>query len=227
MRLLYFIDLSMIKQKLTIFCIGFAASLFGISNSAKAVSIGYSLSINNPVFSTSNGINNVPDFRLENISGLSEGVQITALTLTIGNTNYNYDFVRASSDLSDPGSDLEFTINTPDLENNTIGTDAIDYNFKGFDPGDIFQFEADVDKDGIPGTIENDYRNALFPNALLTVGFSNDTTLSQTLNPVDPSLNSYRFTQKVSLPETATILSSFLVLGLGAVMLRKRRHAVG
>ena len=142
----------------------------------------------------------------------------------VGSDEIDYDFV-ASQSASDPGSDLVPTLITPDLLNNAVGSDEIDYDFVGFDPGDIFQFEADVDRD--VSSLAEDYRVALFPDAVLTVGFSNGQTLSQVLNPDDTGLDGYTFAQAVPMqttPEPASLLglSSLVCLGLGGAARRKR-----
>ena len=217
----------MIKQKLVILSLGATVSLFGLSDAAEASTFGYSLSINDPIFNPASGVNNVPDFRLENISTLSEGIQIADFNLTIGDLSFNYDFVASQSVFSDSGDVLSFSPTAPDLINDGVGADEIDYDFTGFDPGDIFQFEADVDPD--TASIVQDYRQILFPDAVLTVGFSNGETLAQTLNPADTGLDSYVFTQTAHLqrttPEPATILGlgSLVCLGLGDAVRRRKR----
>lgn len=119
------------------------------------------------------------------------------------------------------------TLNDPDTLNNAIGTDEIDYDFLGFDPRDIFQFEADVDEDGT--SFVEDYRDVLFPDAVLTVGFSNGETLSQVLNPADTNLTSYEFTQtaKTSVLESGvTLLKALLGICAFAFWLQDSRIRV-
>jgi|GEM_PF-6820177 len=158
--------------------------------------LGYALRINEPPVNSDNGTNNVPDFTLENISSESGGMEIKKFTLTIGDTNYNYDFVRSQTAIEDSGSTLEFTPNSPDLVNDDDKMiETVDYDFSGFDPGDIFRFEADVDPDVGPSPPTLDYRKILFPNAVVTVEFSNGATLSQTLAPVDTGKATYQFVQ--------------------------------
>lgn len=161
------------------------------------------------------------DFRLENISEWP-GVQITSFNLTIGDTSFMYDFIRSESAFNDPGNDLVPFLNSPDFVNDQIGSDEIDYDFLGFDPGDIFQFEADIDRDD--GSFPADYREVLFPNAVLTVGFSNGEMLSQILNPLDTTLDGYQFSQTAEkdVPEPSTILGALVCLGLGGAIRRKK-----
>ena len=195
----------MIKPQLIAFGFGLVAGLLGISESARAMGFyGYSLSINDPVLRADFGIHNVPDFRLEKLS--TNGAQIVDFNLTIGNPMYNYDFVTLQSAFNDPSNDLTFTLHTPEPGNDGTDSEEIDYDFIGFDPGDIFQFEADVDPDGTQ--IVHDYRESLFPNAVLTVGFSNGQTLSQTLNPENTNLSGYTFVQtKNTIPEPGMSLA--------------------
>jgi len=86
---------------------------------AMAATVGYTLSINDPVFNSANGNLNVPDFELVNTS--AAGIQITDFSITIGDTDFNFDFVRIQTAFVDPGADLNFTLNTVGLSNNGVG----------------------------------------------------------------------------------------------------------
>ena len=170
----------------------------------------------------------MPDFRLTNTS---DTASITAFSLTIGDNNFHYDFVRSQSAFNDTGAALSFTLNNPDFTNDHVGDGLIDYVFFGFDPGDTFQFEADVDPH--VGNIVQDYRNILFPNALVTVSFSDGNSLSQSLAPADTGLAGYRFDQTLhtsqpprpqsDLPEPSTL--ALFGLGLAGLGLAARRQA--
>ena len=216
------------KAKLFAATIAAGVGAVGWGQSADAAVIGYTLDINNPVFNTANRVNNVPDFRLTNTS---DTASITAFSLTIGDNNFHYDFVRSQSAFTDTGATLNFTLNNPDFTNDHVGDGLIDYVFSGFDPGDAFQFEADVDPH--VGDIVQGYRNILFPNALVTVSFSDGNSLSQNLAPADTGLAGYRFGQtfdatqpprpQSDLPEPGTLaLFGFGLAGLGLAARRKR-----
>ena len=216
------------RAKLFAATIAAGVGAFGWGQSADASVIGYTLDINNPVFNTANRVNNVPDFRLTNTS---DTASITTFSLTIGDNDFHYDFVRSQSAFNDTGAVLSFTLNNPDFTNDHVGDGLIDYVFSGFDPGDAFQFEADVDPH--VGNVVQDYRQILFPNALVTVSFSDGNSLSQSLAPADIDLAGYRFGQtfdatqaprpQVDLPEPGTLaLFSLGLTGLGLGARRKR-----
>lgn len=202
------------------------AATFGIvlaasavfSGNAQAGLLGYELTINDPIFDSANGDQNVPDFQLTNISDAGTGFQITDFTLTIGDTAFNFDFVRSQSVFVDTLGALSSTLNSPDLINDNSGPDLIDYDFAGFDAGDIFRFEADVDPDS--GAVVQDYRQILFPTSMLSVTFSNGATLSEILNPSSATQAGYTFSQvQVSEPATFALLGSFLI---GGIALRRK-----
>jgi hypothetical protein len=189
--------------------------------SAQAGIVGYELNINNPVFNTESGVNNVPDIRLENTSSLSSNAQISDFTLTIGDTDFNFDFVRNESVFFNTGDALGFTRNAPDSDNDHVGPDLIDYDFTGFDARDIFQFEVDVDPD--VGEVVQDYRSILFPQSLLTVTFTNGKQLQQVLSPRDRGLDGYTFAQSMEVSEPAT-LALFGGFALAGAALRRRKQ---
>jgi len=159
------------------------------ANPALAVSLGFTLSINDPVFNSANGNLNVPDFQLENTS--QSGIAITDFNLTIGDPSFNFDFVRIQTAFVDQNADLTYTLNTVGLSNNGVGDDVLDYDFTGFDVGDIFRFEVDVDPDS--GSPSQDFRAVLFPNAVANVTFSDGTVLTQTFSTLSPTGSSFAF----------------------------------
>lgn len=191
-----------------------------LPTSALAATLGYTLTINNPVFNPANGNQNVPDFELTNTS--QAGAQITGFQLSIGDTSANFDFVRIQTAFIDPGNDLSFALNTVGTVNNGIGDDILDYSFTGFDPGDVFRFEVDVDRD-VGGPI-TDFRDVLFPTATAFLTFSSGSTLSTTLNPADPNSGTFTFEDvtiaPVPLPGSAPLLA--LAALMSALILRKK-----
>lgn len=201
---------------------------FGLFAAAPAIAAtyGYELSINDPIFNSTSGDFNVPDLQLENISDSGSGIGITDFSLTIGDTTFNFDFVRMQNAFNDPGSDLTFTLNTVGTANDSVGEDILDYDFTGFDAGDIFRSEVDVDPD--TGTPVQDFRLVLFPDAVASVTFSNGETLSQVLDPSDTSVTGYTFEQTATdAPLPVPLPASMpLLLGAGVILAgaaRKRR----
>ena len=195
----------------------------GMAAPAAATTVGFSLSINDPVFNPANGNLNVPDFQLENTSEPGSGLQISDFTLTIGDTNFNFDFVRIQTAFNDPGNDLGFTLNTVGTSNNGIGDDVLDYDFTGFDSGDIFRFEVDVDPDS--GSPSQDFRAVLFPNAVLDVTFSDGTVLSQNLAPSSTSGSAFSFDEVavVPLPSALALYLGGGLIGAGVLQARRQR----
>jgi len=193
---------------------------------AMAATYGYELSINDPIFNSTSGDLNVPDFTLANMSDLGSGIDILGFSLTIGDVSFNYDFVRVTNILTDTGAALTPTLNTVGTANDGVGDNVLQYSFTGFNPLDVYQFEVDVDPDS--GTPSQDYREALFPTAEVSVTFSNGETLSQLLNPTDTTPVGYTFDQYVT--PAVVPLPAGLPLYLGALFVagaftaRKRKE---
>ncbi|MEL6641338.1 MAG: hypothetical protein AAFP98_08500 [Pseudomonadota bacterium] len=192
-----------------------------------ATTVSYLLSVNDPIFNSQNGNFNVPDIRLENTS-TRPGVSITDFQLSIGDTAFNYDFVRNQAVVIDTNNDLTPTLNTVGTRNDRTGDDILDYSFTGFDPGDVFQFEVDIDPDG-PGSVTQDFRNILFPAATAFVTFSDGSTRGNTIDPADPTSTSFIFTQNLPttiapIPLPGGLPLMLGALGLGAVALRRPRQ---
>ena len=171
--------------------------------SAQAVSVGYTLNLSGNV--------NVPTVKLTNDSSSD---LITAFSMTIGRLDKNFD--AAYLEVPPPGV-FSANLVTPDANSGGgARSNIVTYDpFVGFDPGETFQFGADVDKDH-SDSVEN-YKTVLFnngvhPNSVITVTFSGGTILSQTL-PDEGIKSSYTFSQSQSqvIPEPST----FILLGFG------------
>ncbi|MEL6572930.1 MAG: hypothetical protein AAFQ64_14800 [Pseudomonadota bacterium] len=215
------------KQSFAAACLALVVS--GVGAPASAMTVSYLLTINDPIFNPRNGNFNVPDFQLTNTS--DPGVSITDFQLSIGDTTFNYDFVRNESVVSDPNNDFVFTLNTVGRVNNGSGDDILSYSFLGFDPGDSFRFEVDIDADGA-GVVE-DVRDVVFPAGSAFVTFSNGNTRGNTFNSVDPSGTSFQFVQNlpttlapVPVPATFPLLLGALAFG-GFAMRRRATPMLG
>lgn len=203
-----------LKHSLASACLALVAG--GAVTPASAMTVSYLLTINDPIFNPVNNNFNVPDFQLTNTS--DPGVSITDFQLSIGDTTFNYDFVRNESVVSDPNNDLVFTLNTVGRVNDGSGDDILSYSFLGFDAGDSFRFEVDIDADGA-GVIE-DVRDVVFPAGSAFVTFSNGNTRGNTFDAADPNGTSFQFTQNlpttlapVPVPATLPLLLGALVVG--------------
>ena len=200
----------------------FAGASVLLATPAMASTVGFDLTINDPVFNSASGLQNVPDFQLTNTTDPSLGIQITSFDMTIGDTSFNYDFVRIENVVTDSGDALVSNLLTVGTVNNGVGDDILSYTFSGFDAGDVFQFEVDVDPD--TGGPWADFRNALFPNGSVSVTFSNGAVLSQDFTNANSSDTSFQFDSVAVVPLPAT-LPLLLPAGLfgGAVLRRARR----
>jgi hypothetical protein len=185
--------------------------VFGISSHAYSLTIGYTIELS--------GRENVPTIKLINDS---DSALITSFKITIGDTGYNFDLIENIV----LGSVASYTLDSPDLRNSYTRSDYVYFDsFTGFDPGEVFQFDADVDIDSANTT--EDYRYTLFDlggsddtdNSLITVTFSDNTVLSGNLPDFGNSYVAafYTFSQSTSstspVPEPATML----LLGSGLV----------
>jgi hypothetical protein len=163
------------------------------------------------------GNTNVPTVSLENLSTLAD---ITEFTMTIGNTAYNFD----SASNVVVGSVDSYALVTPDTNSSGgVRSNFVNYTFSGFDPGEVFKFDTDVDRDN-SNTSEN-YTKVLFnngaaPNSQLTVVFSDGSTLIGTL-PDYSGGAPYVYSQVVPLPPAVLLLGSSLLGLMGIRRLRK------
>jgi len=162
--------------------------------------IGYTLQIGGPD-------NNIPTFVLTNTS---TNVEITGFTFTVGDSNFNFDFIQDVVE-----SDIIFSVNGLELSQNNSGngglrTEMLDVSFEGFDAGNSFQFTADVDPDSVD--IAVDFQTVFFnngdaQNSVITVNFSNGSQLSTAISemPVADNNGNYLFSQDVGANGTAVI----------------------
>lgn len=169
----------------------------------------------------------VPVFTLTNISS---GALISSMSLTIGDTAYNFDSHTAASVTSNPA----FTeTSSPLIGNANTGaeTDYLAFSFTGFTSGMDFSFAAELDKDSNDWSTV-DYREILFnngdaANSVITVGFMEGgaiSSLSAMLPDFDTTgATSYSVTQSSAtpIPGAVWLLGSGLV---GLVGLRKRQR---
>ncbi len=180
---------------------------FGISSNAFSATISFNLELANP---------GVSIFRLKNTSPTAE---ITGFSVTIGDTDYNFDKVYDENTLIDPDGDLLAVLVTGDAVQGEIRTDLAEYSFTGFDPGDRFQFTTDIDLDGantdeLFNTVF--FNNGDADNAVISVSFlagSESGILSLTLEDDDtPDITNYFY--DVS-GETAPVPAPLSILLLG------------
>ena len=190
--------------------------------------IGFNLTIN--------GNTNVPTFTLTNQSTTA---QITDYSVTIGNTDFNFDGVTAQSFTTGSGT---ATLVTPDAsDSGGIRADLIDFNFTGFDAGEVFQHNGDVDVDN-SNTIQ-DYRTTMFNNgaalnSVITVGFIDDGIVGELVLEMPDDTNgvqpSYTFSARGNIdtgqgggtvPEPGALaLFGIGLLGLGVAARRRRKN---
>ena len=139
------------------------------AGSASAASVGFEL----------NGHMKLRDFAKFSLTNTSTDAQIESMHLTIGDTRYNFDRVRA---YASNGS----RITMGDTRNGGKRFDEIALAFQGFDSGETTNFRVDIDRDRGRSRDKADYRRVLFhngkaKNAVATVTFSNGSVLSSLL----------------------------------------------
>ena len=189
----------------------------GAALPASAATIGYSLDVN--VASL-----NILRFTLENTSA---DQQITGLEITVGDTAYLIDdsFLFLSG-TSDPGGDLTVSVNAPNpnVQADLVDADLLSFSFTGFDPGDRFAFDMDLDLDGTNSVVTQTvlYNNGAAPNSQVTVDFTSGQ-LSMAM-PDDPALSGSVFnlsqsgTPILAVAEPASLgLFALALVGLSAL----------
>lgn len=196
-----------------------AAAITAGSSSAYAtpIPVSFDLQLANP---------SVGIFRLTNTSPSAE---ITGFSATIGDASKNFDLVNNINAFTDPGFDLAWTLNSPDMLQDNIRSDVVNWSLTGFDPGDRFDFNVDIDDDVLGNTSELFdqvlFNNGASPNSVITVWFADGGitgSVSMTLPDVAPTSARYDYSAAGQIPEPATL---FLVaLGMAGIGLRGRRR---
>ena len=158
----------------------------------------------------------------------STNVKIVDFMMTIGDTDFNFDWAVGES-FSGIGGFTSSLI-TPDTNGSGgVRSDETHYTFTGFSAGETFSFKTDIDQDSINN--DNYYRFIFFDvggsdagdNSLITVQFSDGTILSGQLPDYPSFQNGYVFSQFV--PEPSTLILAVLgLLGLGWYGWRRRRR---
>ena len=188
--------------------------LFFMVPSVYAATIGYKFTIDG------SDSTNVPTLTFEN---LSDDATISSLSITIGNTAYDWDGVR---DIT--GDDISYTLITPDYNlNGGLRSSVIQFTFSGFDAGESFSFEADVDQ--YANVVRNFeyvlFNNGSSDNALITVTFSDGTVLSDYLE--DYTLTNDHIYTLSQTTAAVPVPSAIILLGIGllggAAMGRNKR----
>lgn len=182
--------------------------------SAVAATIGYK-------FTISDSNLNAPFLTLENTS--SPGIGLIGFQFTIGDTDFNFD--RATNE-NDFGNNITATLLSPDDPDDNTRSDLVDYSFSGFDAGDKFEFQADVDKDDV-NSVEDFreifYNNSPAPNSEITVTFSGGDVLTETIPDNPDDLVFAQSGSITAVPSPGTLgLVGLGIVGLGA-FIRKRK----
>lgn len=141
-----------------------------------------------------------PYFVLENTSTKSNGgsgkAQLSQFTISIGDKNFNFDWLKINTKYTSPGVKLLSVTGTDTVQGGKAG-DTVVLKFSGFEPGMRVVFQVDIDPDKANAFPLADYRTVLFT----LNGGDNPAGNSQTsASFFDPSLDPAF--QKFSLPKT-------------------------
>ncbi|WP_372784445.1 PEPxxWA-CTERM sorting domain-containing protein [Phenylobacterium sp.] len=212
-------------MKFRIISSAIAASLLVLGASAANAATGFTLDIN----TLSNGTPDTPLFTLRNTS---DTASLTSFSLNFAPNPNNIDRAISFTRLDDGAPQIQFTVTSPDESDGGTRADGLFMTFTGFDarnPDEGLRFQVDFDPDS-SNSSNSDFRNILFNNgafnnAVLTVGFSDGTTLTQTM-PDDAIKTDYVFTGSNAggVPEPASW--ALMIAGFGGVgvALRSRRR---
>ncbi len=201
-----------------------AVVVMGMAGQAFASPIRFSLKLSGPLDATA--------VLLWNKSSIAE---ITDLSMTIGDTTFNFDRAGLESIPTDTGTALTYALDSPDAANGIVRDDTLTYSFGGFDPGDQFGFRFEIDPDSFDAIV--DYRTVLFnngaaPNSVISVSFMEgiDTeTLDVTMTDYDdPTYKANVFSGRGHIgqvPEPASMaLFGLGLVGLGLMTRRRSRR---
>ncbi|WP_136634875.1 VPLPA-CTERM sorting domain-containing protein [Pseudooceanicola onchidii] len=193
------------------------------ATAATAGTLGYGLTISG---SSSVGANfNVPKLSLSNTGDTGE---ITAFSITVGDTDYNFDYF--SGALTPPaGGTVSITLG--DQTNGGVRYDEVALAFTDFGPGEMSSFFLDIDSDSA-NTVES-FREVLFDNgpalnSVVSVSFSTGDILSMVLPDSQTQLTTYSFGQSKIVDAAVPLPASIplLLAGLGALgVVRSRRRS--
>ena len=137
------------------------------------------------------------------------------------------------------GAGSTFNLVSPDSVDGAVRSDVLSFTFTGFDPGDRFNSDVDIDPDSgdsaccnLSGVLFN---NGAAENAVVTVRFSDgirnqflDNLMIDTSSVPDPGgtlctvFGECQFINSFDLPEPAALL----LVGLSAVAFAARRLGV-
>ena len=160
-----------------------------------------------------------PTMTLEN----SGDALISALYISIGDNNYNFD---SSTVTSSTGIDYSLVI--PDTNSNGgIRSDEIRFTFTDFGNNEKFRFTGEIDIDNA-NTSEIWHvimiNNGALPNSILSVDFADhhhvDLTLPDAPVPINDYSVSYQADLATPLPASALLLGSVLS---GLIILRRKK----
>jgi len=180
---------------------------------------------------------NLTSWSLVNTS--TAGEEITSFSITIGDTGYEFDYIRDASSAFPfytiaPGA-TGVSVLTGNGFDGGQGFDQIDLAFSDFQAGEQFDFVLDIDQDGFFGNPITDARQVLFNNGAanngtLLIGFSNGSSYGITFPDADPNATSFTFLPAgggagagavVPEPDTAIMMG----LGLAGIAFASRRTA--
>jgi hypothetical protein len=177
-----------------------------------------------PLFEVQLANPGVSIFRVENLSTASE--ELTSLTVFIGDTDWNFDIVGNFTSMQDTGAPLTPALIEGDMAQDLIRVDQLQIDFTGFEVGDRFQFDADLDEDAI-GNTSSDFRTIYWNNdpannAVITLFYrkADQTSDHVAFTFPDDSIDKTSYTFLVPEPGTIGLLA---FVGVGVVLRRRQQ----